>query len=380
MRWDSEAAVPIAMAVALLLALAWPSKAQQPPETHPADIHVHVEQQWDRAAPPGDIAIGAPRTLLAYEQSGAEGYGNLFLACASATDAATGRCPVDDTHQYETGVHSRIPLRFIEARSGARMELIVVARLQRVEPTIACSLDHWSRSTRFVWSSASGPCLGSTPVGTGVTFELPAAEAARLAAGHWTATLELSLRRIPGQVLASHTATFRFIVTDRDAVAIYFPEFDRATPDVGLGLRYNPITREVGGRVALDMCLYDGLGSHSAWLGLTLSDTTGRTPGAPGFSAWHDDGGTDDSQRLDYQIEVQHAGTTERLANGIQHALRGIDSARLRPVQLPGMVEPVYCVPTPLMLTTPPVPIARKRPGYYRGALRVELHVPAALP
>ena len=47
---------------------------------------------------------------------------------------------------------------------------------------------------------------------------------------------------------------------------------------------------------------------------------------------------------------------------------------------LPGISQPVYCVPTPLVLETPPTPIASKRPGLYDGELTVELRVPTAKP
>ena len=47
---------------------------------------------------------------------------------------------------------------------------------------------------------------------------------------------------------------------------------------------------------------------------------------------------------------------------------------------LPGISQPVYCVPTPLTLLTPPTPVASKRPGLYEGELTVELRVPTAKP
>ena len=56
--------------------------------------------------------------------------------------------------------------------------------------------------------------------------------------------------------------------------------------------------------------------------------------------------------------------------------LRGIDTARLRLVLLPGMTQPVYCVPTPMVLRTPRVPASGKTPGYYQGNLQVEFTLP----
>lgn len=202
----------------------------------------------------------------------------------------------------------------------------------------------------------------------------------KLVAGRWRAELILSLRKPPEQLVASYVYSIDFEVTDKSAVAIYLPEFDHATPSVDLNLRYNPIARTVEGRKVLDMCLYDGLGSHSTYLGVTVRDTGGRAPGPTGFSVWHDSGGSDERRRLDYMLALDHSGTSIPLINGVEQQLTGIDSARLRLVMLPGMTLPVFCVPTPLTLTTPRFPSTSKEAGHYVGDLQVELRVPTATP
>lgn len=199
-------------------------------------------------------------------------------------------------------------------------------------------------------------------------------------AGKWSATLLLDLRLPPSQHIATYTFTFDFIITDHNAVSIYFPEFPQTTPLVDLNLRYDPLAHTVGGRKLMDMCLYDGLGSQSDYLGITVTDTSGRTPGPLGYSLWHDDGGNDDDQRLDYMIELEHAGVRRRLASGVEEQLHGIDTAPLHLVLLPGMSQPVFCVPTPLLLTTPRVPITDQRAGGYEGELKVQLRVPTTRP
>ncbi|AWH55540.1 CblD family pilus biogenesis initiator protein [Stenotrophomonas sp. ESTM1D_MKCIP4_1] len=170
-------------------------------------------------------------------------------------------------------------------------------------------------------------------------------------------------------------------ITDRDAVAIYFPQFDEIAPHVGMNLRYDPIAQTVGGGTTVDMCLYDGLGSQAAYLGVTVRDSGARAPGPLGFSAWHrDSGGSGDSERLDYTVTLDHSGALIPMRNGIEEQLTGIDSAKLKLVLLPGMSQPVFCVHTPLRLNMPRVPIAEKQPGYYRGDLKVELRVPTGVP
>lgn len=128
------------------------------------------------------------------------------------------------------------------------------------------------------------------------------------------------------------------------------------------------------------MCLYDGAGSQSDYLGVTVSDSAGPTSSASGYSVWHADGGGDPTQRVDYTVTLDHGGARLPMANGIEQMLTGIDRVRLRLVALPGMTQPVFCVPTPLSLDTPRVPISSKRPGHYHGGLRVELRLPPSRP
>ncbi|MFI8719125.1 CfaE/CblD family pilus tip adhesin [Stenotrophomonas sp. NPDC077464] len=95
---------------------------------------------------------------------------------------------------------------------------------------------------------------------------------------------------------------------------------------------------------------------------------------------WHQGGGRAPHDRLDYQLQVLHAGRSHALARDAHTLLEGIDSAELRPVLLPGMEQPVYCVPTPLTFLTPWVPAAGKREGRYQGDLTLELRLPTRRP
>ena len=193
--------------------------------------------------------------------------------------------------------------------------------------------------------------------------------------------MRLNIKADPAAApVATATFNFDFTVTDYDAISIYFPGFDGIAPLVNMDLRYDPIRKMVGGYKEVDMCLYDGVGSQSEFLGVTVRDSGPRPPPGRDFAVWHGDGGSDDTQRLDYQVSLKYGGNRLAMKNGEEQLLRGIDSAQLRLVMLPGISQPVYCVPTPLVLETPPTPIASKRPGLYDGELTVELRVPTAKP
>ena len=367
----------VCLVAALCVPAAW---AQRPPETHPASEQRDIVMTWDRSAMPADIELWAPKTVLGYERLGTLSYGELFLTCRSNSDAATGRCPTADTLENLPSISSIIPVRFAERRSGMQAEIEFTAQLQRADATAACSLDYWASTIRPIWSSAAATCNGQKPVGTGVSLRLDAHQLTKLVAGRWTGNLVLLLQTPSAGVIATYAFAFDFTITDHNAAAIYLPEFGHATPTVGLNLRYDPFAHTIGGSKQADVCLYDGLGSQSQYLGLTVRDTSGHTPGPTGFSVWHDDGGTNARRRLDYTLTLNHAGARVPLTNGQEHQLRNIDSVPLRLVVLPGMTYPVYCVPTPITFETPLVPSTSKDAGHYGGSLHVELRVPTSSP
>lgn len=365
-----------------VLLMAGAVQAQQPPETHPASEQRNVVLSYDRGTLPGDQVLWAERTVLGYSTDTNLKYGQIHLACGSDSDSGRGRCPMSDT--AETGsARSHIPLRFIERRSGLRTDVELTGWLERAEAGRSCNSDYWQKAYRPFWTSVRIACADEAS-GTGVALSLAQRELEKLVAGRWDATLELFLRADPaGPVLATYTFTFDLTITDRDAMSIYFPEFDQVAPRVGLNIDYNPIGQpSIGGRANLDMCLYDGLGSQSEYFEVTLRDDRRSAPGRPAgmFSVWHHTGGTEDRHRLDYEVVMDHNGSRLPLHNDRVEILRGIDTARLRLVLLPGMTHPVYCVPTPLSLITPRVPASTKAEGYYEGQLQVEFTLPTAGP
>jgi len=357
--------------------------AQRPPETHPVSTHQDIVMSWDRSALPGDVEILPRRTVLGYSHTDLSlQYGRLHLVCSSDTSAARGRCPTVG-EELSAGGEQSIPLTFTEGRTGARADLDVMAGIERALADRTCRTDFWHGYSLPPWSTFGEACVGVGELasGTGAKLLLGQDELRKLVAGVWTARLELTLRTPINPILATHSFDFSFTITDRDAVAIYFPHFDEISPHVGMNLRYDPITQTVGGGTTVDMCLYDGLGSQAPYLGVTVRDSGGRAPGPSGFSAWHrDSGGTGDNARLDYDVTLDYNGAPLRMRNGVEEQLTGIDTAKLKLVVLPGMSQPVFCVDTPLRLNMPRVPIAEKQPGYYRGDLKVELRVPTGVP
>ncbi|CRD54009.1 CfaE/CblD family pilus tip adhesin [Stenotrophomonas thermophila] len=364
-------------ALVLVMPRAW---AQWPPETHPTDQSRDIVMSWDRSAVPGDVELWAPRTVLGFSHDLAMKYGQIHAVCGSASDSEFGKCPTESELRPSGGT-TEIVLRLVDLRTGFHTEISAVGSLQRVMSGAGCNIDYWDRQKHIINSAFWYRCALDEPIGTGAALIVPASELARLVAGRWKATMRLNIKADPAAApVATATFNFDFTVTDYDAISIYFPGFDGIAPLVNMDLRYDPIRKMVGGYKEVDMCLYDGVGSQSEFLGVTVRDSGPRPPPGRDYAVWHGDGGSDDTQRLDYQVSLNYGGNRLAMKNGEEQLLRGIDSAQLRLVMLPGISQPVYCVPTPLTLETPPTPIASKRPGLYDGELTVELRVPTAKP
>lgn len=373
----------VLMLVCALVVLAPRAWAQWPPETHPADQSRDIVMTWDRSAVPGDVELWAPRTVLGFSHDLAMKYGQIHVVCGSASDSEFGRCPTEGDPSLISRT-SEVVLRLAEQRTGLIAEARAIGSLQRIMSGRICGNDFWDKTQRPLYSAYWSICsvgISDEPLGTGVELILPQHEMSRLVAGHWKATMRLNIKADPAAApVATATFNFDFTVTDYDAISIYFPGFDGVAPLVNMDLRYDPIRKVVAGRKDVDMCLYDGVGSQSEFLGVTVRDSGPRPPPGRDFAVWHQDGGSDDTQRLDYQVGLNYGGNLLAMKHGEEQLLRGIDSAQLRMVLLPGISQPVYCVPTPLTLETPPTPIASKRPGLYEGELTVELRVPTAKP
>ncbi|WP_455947623.1 CfaE/CblD family pilus tip adhesin [Lelliottia jeotgali] len=369
--------VMLLTALLVVMPKAW---GQRPPETHPVSATQNIVMSWDRSAMPGDVVLWAPKTLLAYDGSSPFPYADAHLVCVSSSNASEGKCPESG---WDLGANGSgdIWLQAVEARSGMRTEFRLIGSLQRPVSGTSCYFDYWDISIRPLWSAVREVCGRHQSAGIGTSLLIPSEELARLVAGKWSATLVMNMHAtISGPVLAKYSFTFDFTITDRNAVSIYFPAFHHIAPLVRLNAAYDPIGRTVGGRTVLEMCLYDGLGSQAQYLGVTVRDRSGKPPGPGGYSLWHTDGGSDDTRRLDYTVTLDHNGAPVSMPNGVEQQLHGIDTAQLRLVLLPGMSQPVFCVPTPITFDIPRVPISTQQAGTYFGELQVELRVPTVTP
>ncbi len=371
-------AIVAALGIALLPVA--PAAAQRPPVTVPAPgtTVTTLQHGFDRAAP-HPLPLWAPRTVLGFQEV-EQGHGRLHVTCTETP--ARGRCPRSDSGEGPTG-RQPIQLEFHEQRSGQRREIAVVGWLERVEWERTCSEDYWDKSEYPLWTSATRDCH-LAPGGTAATLQIAAMELAALVAGHWQAELHLDVRGAGGAVLGRQVFALEVTVTDRERAAIHLPEHgaSAAQMDLQLQLRTQPPPASVGGEAVLDVCLYDGLGSLSSQLVLIARDGGPELPDrAPQhFSVWHHGGGRAPHDRIDYRLQLLHAGAVIPLHPGTATVLAGIDSAELRPVLLPGMDQPVHCVPTPLTFLTPRVPAAEKRDGRYQGGLTLEMRLPTRRP
>lgn len=359
-----------------------PAYGQRPPDTAPSDRDERVVLTYDRSSSPGDQVLIPPRTVIAYNRNEALGYGRLHFTCMSDSDSHSGRCPVSDTGDLSIA-ESSIPLLFREHRSGLTTVVMINGYLQRADATTSCKTGYWEIGHRSLSSSGAITCDGQYPAGTGASLSVASEEFQKLVAGRWSATLRMILRNADGDQVATYTYAFELTITDHANASIYFPLFDHVTPHVGLNIDYIPTgTPTIGGSAVLDMCLYDGLGSQSQYLEVTISDdgrpAPGRLPGM--YSVWRKEGGDDESDRLDYEIKMDHDGSTITMENTSVERLSGVDTSKLRLVVLPTMTHPVYCVPTPLELHTPRVSASSKAEGYYEGRLRIEMNMPVSSP
>ncbi len=355
--------------------------AQQPPQTDPPRgvFTQDVVMRWDRSAVPADVELWAPRTLLAYDTDLSKRYGELYMVCASATDSSTGRCPVEDMLTALAYQTTPISIKFEDARTGLALNADATAALYRADSTVGCSLDYWAPGTYGISSSVSPTC-DPVPSGTGKALTMRGADLLKLTAGHWKGKLELHLRRPPSEHLATYVFNFDFTITDYDAISIYLPAFENGNANVNMDLRYDPRNGDIAGSKDVDMCLYDGLGSQSEYLGVTVRDTGSRPSVGDDYSLWHRDATGDDRERVSFNVWLHYAGSKRRMRNNVEEQLLGVDSTALRLVKLPKLDQPVFCVPTPITLETPRFPASAKREGVYTGELKVELRVPTDRP
>lgn len=109
---------------------------------------------------------------------------------------------------------------------------------------------------------------------------------------------------------------------------------------------------------------------------LTLNDDfTGQgTRSGIDFSIVRQGGNVNDARdRIDYSVKILNpdTNTMQTVTRATQINFTKIQQAHIRQVHLPGIPEPVICVPAPLELNTGLFEVNSKNAGQYRGTLQL---------
>lgn len=289
------------------------------------------------------------------------------LTCMNSTNTLVGACPSMLYWTYTYPSDNQLTLLFTHS-NGETKELKVT-------------------SIKTTTKAASWYVL-SVLVADGFTVYIPSTELNKLSlAGVWRAALTMRVSAWDncsddvngcwGMLRAIWRADITLNVKGQSNPQIYLPAFPTAAPVIDLNL----VTRS-GGKIAsgsanLDMCLYDGNDSTSNRISLLLRDEGAAVADRPKgqFSLYRRGGNKDKArERLDYQISVVNptTGASQAVSNGTQIIWNNTNQRDIqRQVILPGVTEPVFCVPAPLTLITPSFPLADKTAGDYTGTLRI---------
>lgn len=299
--------------------------------------------------------------------------------CHSRTDTSRGACPTSPVWS-DSKPRTPIRLAFTEKRSKVTVNLTLNGGIASYnDPVNACTL--WG-SSRGMHNPITVHCQGGKSYnGVALMVILPGSELKKIPSGGiWEAQLVLRQRQwSPGKDVASWTTHFTLDVTDRNNGAIYLPAFHKADALVDLNLRTRPLSTAPGGEVSgstvIDTCLYDGYNANNPWLQVTLADLLpGSGRGGDIFSVTKTGtAGAAATDRIDYRITMDYNGNPVAMGNNKTMILRGVNTALIRPVALPGFPVPVVCTPTPLTLNVVPFTKASKTAGRYTGKLRIKL-------
>lgn len=131
----------------------------------------------------------------------------------------------------------------------------------------------------------------------------------------------------------------------------------------------------IGGIMVLDMCLYDGMGLQSEYLGIIVCDMGLVVFGCLDmqYLVWYCDGGCDLYDCVDYQFMFVYNGQCIVLCNNDEVLLCGIDIVELCLVMLFDMNQWVYCVFILLIFDMFWVFVVDKCEGYYEGWFMFEM-------
>ncbi|VVD76397.1 CfaE/CblD family pilus tip adhesin [Pandoraea fibrosis] len=323
----------------------------------PHDWDEKIERKFERDAP-AEVVLW--NNKLAAEDATTEdnNWKRNYWVCHSDTDDQYGACATKGA--WKTPAGPTVKLRFTEVGSRATYSLELAAFKNTGAELQAL---HGAMSTREVaWVK--------------IDVRIPPSELKKLPSGGiWKAHLKLKqMQWETYKQVAKTEAEITLHVTDTKNVQIFLPEHNTTTPTVDLGLT-GQVSRDgrTTGHRNIDMCLYDGFGSHSSWFDVTVKDDLPASQRVPGSFSVVRDGtsGQSTQERIDYGVTYLHNGQRNALNNGETVRLPGGNSAEVRSVYLPNILVPVTCKPMPLMLETPEFNAKEKRAGSYTGKLKI---------
>lgn len=328
-----------------------------------------VSTSYDLSSSPSNFNIWTHETG-GYNPDNPGLWGRNNWRCLSNTSPSTGQCKSGEAKSSQgdwgTGGTTTIPTLFTEKRTG----LQAVINLEGY---------HVGNGGKILVTSADSAGSGAEQF---LNIYITAAELKKIPVGGiWEGTLALDLWQwSPGKKLARWTGHITLHVTDNNNQQIYLPEFGDAAPLVNLNLRPLPGTgtqkMSFTGSANIDVCLYDGYNANSNTFMLTLNDDfTGQSDrSGVNFSIVRQGGNVNEKRdRIDYTINILNpdTNTMQTVSRTRQINFTNIQQAHIRQVHLPGIPEPVICVPAPLELTTDYIEVSSKNAGYYRGTLQL---------
>jgi hypothetical protein len=229
------------------------------------------------------------------EEEGSRRFQYALFYCHSTSDTSRGACSRRNIHIARHGT-STVKLRFIEMRSKVAFDLQLTGYSEMFQNSWGeCGPNFFDGIKLEINNSHSYKCKQSHAQGKASTFYIEADEIKKIPfGGIWQADLGLNVFLLDHQrTVGLWNVAITLHVRDNNNIAIYFPQFDSATPQVDLKLHTLPTPATPGGEMRgqanLDMCLYDGFNALSKSYQVTLTDDQTVSDRANGtFSVFRD--------------------------------------------------------------------------------------------
>lgn len=295
---------------------------------------------------------------------------DFYISCLSENNSAYGACPVYPSWWSGT---KDVLLTFVEKRSNLKH----VAAIQGYSVAPGCDL-------RRGFASSPTTCLtGGVKINAYISpselkkFPIGGIWAAHLKmrVGEWHGGNGAETAGWPGFMNVYWTADFTLKITDDNNIRIWLPEFHGSEANVIMPITpaYWALNKpgQVTAEKIIDACLYDGYNSNSNTFQVSFNssnvDATSRdfilqNTSEPGGSFLH------------YQVLVSHPGSSDpvRVVNpGESLVYSGMDTSVIRQVMMPGLQEPVACVPWSIRLKLKPFNLSKQQAGHYSGVLNL---------